>query len=298
MKRASTFLVLAGLGILAACGSTSTSTAVTEPPPQKIIVGATDTKLNQLLSEVYGQSLAKAGIRVARKADPIGDRATYLASLSAGDVQLVVDSTGILLTSFDAGGTVSTAKTAADQVTELKSKLPATISAGAPTTASDGMVVACTSKFTGAKSMSTLTDLGAQSENVRLAAPGDFETATPFGMKPLADTYGAEFSDILTADAAGMTDAFTKDTIDCAVLSSTSPIISDQKLVVLTDDKAMVPPDVFLPLVTTTALTPEVAAVLGTVAAKLTPTAIATLMKSVSSGTAPAVAAQGFVSQA
>jgi glycine betaine/choline ABC-type transport system substrate-binding protein len=90
-------LTVAGLAI-SACGDGSADTTLTVPPTPRIIVtSVAGDPQSELLAAIYGRVLEDAGFRVVRR-DPVSlDRAGYIAALQAGDIQLIPDWSGDLL---------------------------------------------------------------------------------------------------------------------------------------------------------------------------------------------------------
>jgi glycine betaine/choline ABC-type transport system substrate-binding protein len=90
-------LTVAGLAI-SACGDGSADTTLTVPPTPRIIVtSVAGDPQSELLAAIYSRVLEDAGFRVVRR-DPVNlDRAGYIAALQDGDIQLIPDWSGDLL---------------------------------------------------------------------------------------------------------------------------------------------------------------------------------------------------------
>ena len=90
-------LTVAGLAI-SACGDGSADITLTVPPTPRIIVtSVAGDPQSELLAAIYSRVLEDAGFRVVRR-DPVSlDRAGYIAALQDGDVQLIPDWSGDLL---------------------------------------------------------------------------------------------------------------------------------------------------------------------------------------------------------
>ena len=89
-------LSVAAALVLSACGGDDDSTDDDVIVNPTINVGRTTEPISQLMAEIYGQGLENAGYRVGRK-DPVADQAAAIAGLEAGNVQLVSDFSGTLL---------------------------------------------------------------------------------------------------------------------------------------------------------------------------------------------------------
>ena len=152
----------------------------------------------------------------------------------------------------------------------IRSLLPFELSISDASTAEDKQVIACSAAATDAHTLGTLTDLGAVADQIKLGGPTGFETSTPLGLETLADSYHADFAQFVPLAADQVADAVKNGTVDCAVVSSVDPVIADQTMTVLLDDKALVDPNAVVALVNGQAGTAEVLQALNTVDTKLT----------------------------
>jgi osmoprotectant transport system substrate-binding protein len=270
---------LAGLLVLAACGSDKKS-ADTVAPKQTVTVSSGNFSESQLLAQIYGKAMENAGIRVAYK-DPIGPRELYFAAISKNEVQLIPEYTNSLLSfvlkQADPNAT-SDAKTIDDQVTALKAKLAPALTVGAPSTAEDKDVIVCTKAVADKYKLTNLTELGAASANITIGAPPEFETRSPFGLKGFTDLLGAKFKSYVPLPIEQVADSLKSGAIDCGNLFSTTPAISSNGFVALEDDKTLVPHEAVLPLLTTAAATPEVLQAVDAVSSQLTTDALTAML--------------------
>jgi osmoprotectant transport system substrate-binding protein len=95
--------------------------------------------------------------------------------------------------------------------------------------------------------ITSLSDLAAKGANLKLGAPSDCET-NPFCLPGLKSVYGVDLSSGLVALDDGRADALKGNQFDVAVLFSTDPPLAGGDLVVLTDDKNMLPADNIVPV--------------------------------------------------
>jgi osmoprotectant transport system substrate-binding protein len=293
-------LSVAAVVLVASCGdSTASETSVAVKP--KITISSTTDPMNEMISEIYGQALEKAEFRVARK-KPYATSEEVYAAVKSGDVQLTATTTlGLLaLLSSDGSTTTSPPPTATLLQTDAITKaLPANLKVGATSTAEDKDVVYCATTFTDANTIVTLTDLGTKPGLATLAAPDGFDTATPLGAASLKDTYGIEFKSIVPAEVGHTLEPVAAGTADCGVGRSGDPALSVDTVTVLQDDKALVPNDVILPLVSTDVGTIDVTSVLDAISARLTPDSLRALTAALAAdGASPESVANAFVGNA
>ncbi|MEO5723155.1 MAG: glycine betaine ABC transporter substrate-binding protein [Ilumatobacteraceae bacterium] len=187
-------------------------------------------------------------------------------------------------------------RTIDEQVALIKSLLPTTITVAAVSTAEHKQVIACSKAATDAHVLGTLTDLGVNADVLTLGGPAGFETSTPMGIATLKSAYHANFKKFVEL-ASDKIEAAVKDgTIDCAVVNSTDPLIAGQSMTTLLDDKALVPPNGAIALVSVAAATPEVLAALDTVTAKMNTQVLAGMMNEIIvKGTSPDLLASEFL---
>lgn len=285
--------------LLAACGDTNSTDSTVALRP-KITISSTTDPTSQMLAEIYGQALEKAEFRVARKKSFDTPEALF-AAMEAGDVQLAGMTSQALLSWLlaQSGSTDAVPKATTLQADAIAKALPATLKIGAASTAEDKDVIACAKTFTDANAIVTLTDLGTKPGTATLAAPDGFETATPMGAAGLKDTYQIEFKSIVPTASDKILEVVTAGTADCGVDRSADPGLSTGTFTVLQDDKALVPNDVILPLITTDAGTADVLSVLDTTSARLTTEQLRLLMLRLKvDGASPEVVANEFTGNA
>ncbi len=128
-----------------------------------------------------------------------------------------------------------------------------------------------------------------------MAAPEGFDTATPLGAAGLKDTYQIQFKSVVPTATDKIIDAVTSGTADCGVGRSGDPALAPATFTVLLDDKALVPNDVMLPLVTADAGSADVLAVIDATSARLTVEQLRSLMQRLKDGASPELAANEFV---
>jgi osmoprotectant transport system substrate-binding protein len=291
-------LSLAVTLLLAACGG-SGSTATTVALKPKITVSSTSDPKSVMLAEIYAQALEKAQFRVARK--KVYDTTDALfAAVKAGDVQVTGTTTQELYAwvQKQAGLTDPLPASTALQTVAIAKSLPATMALGGASTAEDKPVIFCTATFAQANTIATLSDLGTKPQTATLAAPDGFDTATPLGTSALKDTYQIKFKSVVSTPADGIIAAVTGGKAECGVGTSGDPALAPVTITVLEDDKALVPNDVMLPLLSKAAGTPDVLTVLDGTSTRLTSSQLRSLSQRLKDGALPELAANEFTGNA
>jgi osmoprotectant transport system substrate-binding protein len=283
------------LVVLSACGdaTSSDSTVVLKP---KITISSTTDPTSKMIAEIYGQALEKAEFRVARK-KPFATSDELYAAMSSGEVQLTGMTTQGLLALLSANDTSAAAVPNATvlQTAAITKALPANLKIGSTSTAEDKDVIYCATTFTDTNTIATLTDLGTKPGVATLAAPEGFDTATPLGAAGLKDTYQIEFKSIVPTSLDKTLEAVNGGTADCGVGRAGDPALSAATVTVLQDDKALVPNDVILPLVSADVGTLDVLSALDATSARLTPASLRALMSRLTvDGASPEIVANEF----
>ncbi|HEX3089064.1 MAG TPA: glycine betaine ABC transporter substrate-binding protein [Ilumatobacteraceae bacterium] len=291
-------LSLVAIVFLAACGSSDASdTSVALKP--KITISSTTDPISETVAEIYGQALEKADFRVARK-QPFATGAELMTALANGDVQMTgVTSQGLFGVLQDPSKTaVPLPNTTSAQAIEIAKLLPSNLKMGTPSTAEDKDVVFCAKTFTDTNSIATLTDLGTKPGLATLAAPEGFDTATPLGGAALKDLYNIDFKSVVTTPADQALASINAGTADCGIGRAADPALGVTTVVVLNDDKALVPNDVILPVMGGAAATDDVVSVLDETSARLTPDSLRALTSRLKDGATPEIVANEFIGAA
>lgn len=244
-----TLAALLGL-VAAACGSDSGSSSSTTqaavPSGPEISIGAQDFPESAILSEVYKQAFTKNGYQ-AKVQELGGYRDILYGAFGTGDVNFAVEYAGSLLNYL--------AKPEQPATTDIQKN----VTALTPLLTSKNIVVAEPSKavnvnaftMTKAKSdelgITTLSDLAAKGANLKLGGPSDCET-NAFCIPGLKRVYGVDLSGNFVSLDKGVYDALKGNQFDVGVLFSTDPPLTGNDVVVLKDDKGMLPADNIVPV--------------------------------------------------
>lgn len=258
-----------GLG-LAACGGDPTETTGT-PESQSgdgtITVGSAAFPENEILAEIYAQALEAEGVTVEKKLN-IGAREVYVKALQNGEIDLVPEYSGNLLTYFDAEATA----TSTEEVEEaLDDALPEGLETLDAAAAENKDSLNVTSDFAEANDLTTIGDL-ADLDTVKLGANPEFESRA-YGVPGMEDVYGIdgiEFTAISDGGGPATLKALLDGDINVADIYSTTPSIVENDLVTLEDPENMIAAQQVVPLINEAKATDEVEDVLDAIAAQLT----------------------------
>lgn len=354
-----TIAPLTAIGVLVgACGDSATTSSTLPLVSQRVVVTAVKgDPRSELLSAIYARVLEDAGYRVARKDAVELDRAGYVAALQSGEIGLIPDFTGDLLSFVysqpgapTAPTTIVPSEPASTQapITIPTTTLPPTTVAGdttpttvapstvpAPTTsttlplpinngrsiseqivairgalptglviddgllAEDKTVIACTDatmKATADVRLLTLSDLASIAPRIRLGGSAEFLADAVAGFPAVQQFYGGDWKGTVTVAADGLADAIDKGDAECFAVNSLDPLVTTKKLTIIGDDKAMIPANAAIALLSAEAGTPDVVAAIDSLIASLTTERLNQMLVQVAGGTDPRVVADAFFS--
>lgn len=250
--------LLLGLGML---------TASTLASAQTITVGGANFSEQTILANIYAAALKNQGIEVKTRLN-LGNRQIIANALQNGDVDVVPEYIGSLLSFYDDKSTLTTQS---EIISSLETKLPSGLQLLQPSAAGSITAWAVTQKTADKYKLSKLSDLAPVSGELTLGGPPEVTTAA-LGLPGLKAVYGINFKRVKTLDMGGPLSrlALNSGAIDVATVVSTQGILAKEPWVVLEDDRHQQPPQNITPLVRKPVLTPEVAKALNDVSAKLT----------------------------
>jgi len=265
--------IIAGIAVAAAAAlalagcSNSTSLGGGTPSKTSVVVGSANFPENVTLAYVYGQALAADGVTVSYKVN-IGARAAYIPALQNGEVDLIPEYAGSILSYLDK---TANAKSGDDVKTALDSALPKGLTALEFSAAADSDSINVTPEFAKANNLTSIADLANVSGKVIIAANPEFETR-PDGLPGLQSVYGLSnltFQAISDGGGPATLKALLDNTVQAADIYSTTPSILDNKLVTLKDPKNLFASQQVVPIVTASKAS-KISAVLNKISAKLT----------------------------
>jgi osmoprotectant transport system substrate-binding protein len=220
----------------------------------KVVVGGQDFTEMQVLASIYQQLLEKEGYSVETKL--VTTRDVYLPELSKGNVDIVPDYlAGItdflntekngpdapLVSSHDPDATLAAAKPLAEEKG---------ISLLTPSEATDQNAFFVTQDFADQNGLSTLSDLAALGQPIKLGANPDCEDRADCE-GGLTDVYGLDITEIvpLGFGTSQVKDAVKNGEIQLGETGTTDATLADLGLVLLEDDKGIQPAQNLTPAV-------------------------------------------------
>ena len=160
-------------------------------------------------------------------------------------------------------------------------------------------VIACTTETMAAHEASvftSLTDLAALAPDIRLGGSAAFMADELVGYPALQAIYGGEFKELVTIAADGFAAALADGDVDCLALNSLDPLITTERLSLLSDGLHMSPGNGVVALVAVTVQTPDLLATLDALISVLTSERLNQMLNEVvTNGTDPNIVANAFV---
>jgi osmoprotectant transport system substrate-binding protein len=290
-------IVAVGALALSACassGSLSGSNSSGSSAKTTIVVGSANFSENTILADIYGQALAANGFTVTYKPN-IGARAVYFPALLKGEIDLVPEYSGSILSFLDKSAVASSP---ADVNAALTKALPSNVVALTPAEAADSDSLNVTAEFAKTNNLKSIGDLK-NVASLTLAANPEFQTR-PDGIPALQSVYGLNnitFQAINDSGGPATLKALLDNTVQVADIYSTTPSIEANKLVTLTDPKNQFASQQVVPIVSKKKANAKLESVLNKVSAKLTTKDLLSLNAEVSgdSKTQPDVAAKAWL---
>jgi osmoprotectant transport system substrate-binding protein len=271
--------VVAGLA-LAGCSSSGSlgGGSGDSSDANSIVIGSANFPESVAIAHVYGDALAAQGVKVSYK-DSIGARSAYIAALKKGEIDLVPEYAGAILSFVDN----SANQKSGDEVkAALDKELPKGLVAGDLSEAADADSLNVTPEFAKANGLSSIGDLSKVS-SVTLAANPEFETR-PDGIPGLKSVYGLTnitFQAINDGGGPATLKALLDNTVQVADFYTTNPSITDNKLVTLKDPKNLFASQQVVPVGASDKVKGKVLDTLNKVSAKLTSEDLQTFNKAI-----------------
>ncbi|UDY24457.1 ABC transporter substrate-binding protein [Nocardioides sp. Kera G14] len=272
LNRITAGIAVAALSLsLAACGGDPTKadddSGSKDAGSGTIVVGSAAFGESEILAEIYARALKAKGVDASTKLD-IGQREAYIGAIKDNTIQVFPEYSGNLLTFLKADATETSSE---DVVTALKSALPSDLEVLEPAPGEDKDSLNVTADFASKNGVASIADL-AKVSGLKLAANPEFKTR-PYGIPGLEKTYGLKgitFTAISDGGGPATLKALTSGQVDVADIYSTTPSITENKLVTLEDPQNLIAAQNVIPLVRKDADSDTVTEVLNAVSAKLT----------------------------
>jgi len=218
---------------------------------------------------------AARGTPAARQFN-IGSRETYLKAITGGEVDVLPEYTGSLLTFYDKNAKVIQP----DEVyTALQKAVPQGLTILDKSAAEDKNSLAVTKETANEWSLKAIPDLAAHQADLTIGAPPEFKTRQQ-GLVGLKSVYNITPKEFRPLQSQATVEALKNGQVKAANIFSTDPSIAANGFVVLEDPKSLFGSDNVVPLVRAEKAE-TVKAVLNAVAAKLDTKALADMVKQV-----------------
>lgn len=277
-KRTSALLSIAAVAAafaLAACGSDDESGS--DDPfssgggdKDTIVVGSANFPENELLMQMYAQTLEAAGAEVKTKPN-IGAREIYMKAFESGDIDLLPEYNGALLAYLSTDGVPEGVTSPDDVYAELQKVLPEGSETLPQSAAEDKDTLTVTQETADKYDLASIADLQPVADKLVVGAGPEWRERYQ-GLVGLKDLYDVEFKQFKPLDAGGpLTVAALKDgSIDVGNVFSTDSSISTNDWVVLEDPKNLYTSQNIVPLIQSDKVTPEVSDALNALSEALT----------------------------
>ncbi|MQA99583.1 MAG: glycine/betaine ABC transporter substrate-binding protein [Actinobacteria bacterium] len=232
-----------------------------------ITVGSDSFPEAQIVGEMYAQVLENAGFEVERQLD-IESREVRLPAMESGELQVAPEYVASLLSVIDPDADIS------GDVDEVAGTLEGVLGEKGleilePSAAVDTNAFVVTQEVADQSGLSAVSDLEGVASDMVLGAPAECPDR-PFCIPGLKEVYNVEFGDFKALEyGAATVQALSSGAVDVALLFSTDPLIDQQNLVLLEDDKGLQSADNIVPLVSSD-IAEDVAEILNEVSAALT----------------------------
>lgn len=230
--------------VAAACGSGED--ADTEGPT--IVVGSTNFGEQEILGEIFAQALENAGYPVETKFQ-LGTREVVNPALKSGEIDLMAEYTGTLLT-FEGGTSSTDSEQTHEDLIGVMEPQGVTVLDYAPAQDKNGFVV--TQATADEYGFETVSDLADQNGNLVLGGPPECPDRE-FCLIGLQDVYGLEFESFQPLDVGGPLTVAALDggEIDVGLLFTSDGVIAAKGYVLLEDDQNLQPAENIVPIIRT-----------------------------------------------
>ena len=292
-------LAIAGVLALSACGGSDSGSTFSDGSNDagSITIGSANFPENELLMEIYAGALEAKGVKVETKPN-IGAREVYLKAFEDGDIDLLPEYNGALLSYLSGSAGAPAGVTSPEQVYDALQKVLPKGSETLPQSDAEDKDTLTVTKATAEKyDLESIADLAPVASQLTLGAGPEFRERVQ-GLKGLKSEYGLTFKQFKPLDAGGplVIAALKKGDVDVANVFSTDPNISENDWVALTDPKNLFLAENIVPLISSDAVTPEVKEALAGVSKALTTENLTEMMaKVVTDKTDPKVVAKEFL---
>lgn len=263
--------------VVSACGDDGSGDGPKDGPT--ITVGSTNFGEQLILGEIYAQVLEANGYPVAR-AFNLGSREVVNPALKDGEIDLLVEYTGTLLTFEGGTSTTDSDETHAALVAAVADD-DLVVLAYAPAQDKNGIVV--TAATAASLGLTKVSDLAAHNGTLVFGGPPECPERE-FCLLGLQSVYGLDFTEFKPLDVGGplTVAALEGGEIDVALLFTSDGVIAAKGFVLLEDDMNLQPAENIVPVTTkeiADAYGAEFTELLDSVSAKITTAELSELNK-------------------
>ncbi len=268
----------AGALTLSACASSNPLGSPSSAPSGSasggtLIVGSQQYYSNEIIAELYAQSLEANGYTITRQYQ-IGQREVYLPELQAGKIDVLPEYSGNLLQYLDKK---ATAKTGAEVLAALPAALGTALRPLKAAEATDQDSYNVTKAAADKYGLASIADLAKLNRAIKVCANPEL-VKRDYGPPGLKSAYGLDV-EVETIDDSGgevTVNSLVDGKCDTADIYTASPWIAKSGLVTLTDPKNLILPQNVVPVVSAK-VDEKAAAVIGKVNAALSTDELAKL---------------------
>jgi osmoprotectant transport system substrate-binding protein len=265
------FATIAVAGTLTACGGDPLdSDTGSDSDAGTIVVGSANFPESELLMEMYAQALEAEGVEVETKPN-IGSREVYMEAFKSGDIDLLPEYNGGLLSYLTEGDMPEGVSAPDDVYTALQDVLPEGSQTLPQSAAEDKDSLTVTKETAEKYSLSSIEDLAPIAKDLKLGASPEFKKRAQ-GVPGLEKSYGVTFKEFTPTDPGGPLTiaALQKGDVDVANVFTTDSAIPTNDWVVLDDPKNLFLAQNVVPLIRSEVLTDDAESALNSVSEALT----------------------------
>jgi len=266
--------------LVAACGGGDDPLQGGNQPSDssKVIVGSTNFPEQLILAQMYAAVLEKAGVDVTTRLN-LGNREVVFPALEKGEIQLLPEYNGSVLSFLDPNATAVTSEEVNTALAPLLQAKNLVALQQSPAEDKDGWAV---TKETATKyNLQKIGDLKPVASQLVVGGPPELKTR-PAGLPGLKKVYGIpDFKEFKPLDAGGplTISALKKGDIDVGRVFTTQGVIAEEGWVLLEEDKPLQPAQNVVPVGRKDAMTDQVTQALNALSAKITTEELTNLNK-------------------
>jgi osmoprotectant transport system substrate-binding protein len=234
-----------------------------------VIVGSTNFPEQLILAQMYAAVLEKAGVDVTTRLN-LGNREVVFPALEKGEIQLLPEYNGSVLSFLDPKATATTTEEVNSALAPLLQAKNLVALDASPAEDKDGWAV--TQETATRHNLRTLDDLKPVAGQLVVGGPPELKTR-PAGLPGLKKVYGIpDFKEFKALDAGGplTVSALKKGDIDVARVFTTQGVIAAEGWVLLEETKPLEPSQNIVPIGRADAMTDQVKGALNALSAKIT----------------------------